>query len=428
MANLRTFCYRASHRVMAGLAQELRISPNVHYRPAGYNASRVLSLRLVGVNPAYLPKVKNLQAQLAMWAGLTDEYSVRIGHDSYSVIVEIPKPKNYWKQVTIEDLENRHFFRQGAVVTLGLGLQDEPKRINFTEPAMAHVFITGQTRSGKTNTERLIAWNVAHNTSPAEAKMLIFDVAKKGFKWADFNNVANLLHPVITSIETANQALSWLNREIEKRATKRHTKPRIFILIDELKALLDESRVAEAYLSRIASVGGEFGLHLILSTQYPQIKMLKSSELKRNVTTRLCGKVDAADSAVNALGIANSGAETLGGYGDFLLKDFSGLSRLTVAHIQAEHIAALPRAEIKPLDLPAADAVNSGPKPARQPEPIKPEQVALALFNPIGINKLAGELSIGSTKAKRVKQFADNMRIWAIEHGYNCLEAGEAIR
>ncbi len=255
MTDLKTFCYTASDRVMAGLAQELRISPNVHYRPTGYNASRVLSLRLVGINPTYLSKVKKLQTQLTMWAGLSDEYSVRIGHDSYCIIVEIPKPKTFWKQVTMEHMENYDLFKQGAVVTLGLGLQDEPMRINFNDKAMAHVFVTGQPRSGKINTERLIAWNLAKNCSPDIAKMLIFDVAKKGFNWADFGNVANLLHPIITDVETANKVLSWLGQEIEQRASKRYTKPRIFILIDELKALLDDSQVAEVYLIGLTQLG-----------------------------------------------------------------------------------------------------------------------------------------------------------------------------
>ena len=176
------------------------------------------------------------------------------------------------------------------------------------------------------------------------------------------------------------------------------------------------------YLSRIASIGGEFGLHLVLSTQYPQIQMLKSAELKRNVTTRLCGRVDDAQAATNALGIPDSGAETLGGYGDFLLKDLSGLSRLTVAHLQPKHVEVLPKAEIVPLELPHSDVVNDGPKSARQPDEIEPEHVALALFNPMSINKLQTELNVGGSKATRIKRYADRIRQWAIEHGYKCLE------
>lgn len=189
------------------------------------------------------------------------------------------------------------------------------------------------------------------------------------------------------------------------------------MLIDELKALIDDSKVAAGYLARIASLGGEFGLHLVLSTQYPQAGMMGSAELKRNVTTRLCGKVDDSHAAHNALGVGGSGAEWLQGYGDFLLKNGEGLSRLTVAKIEPAHVALLPRREsIQPLELPDQDLVNNGPPPQRQPDPVEPAHVALALFEPMGINKLARELSIGSTKAKRVKEFANTIRQWAIDN------------
>lgn len=423
MSELSTFCYGASYRIIQALFQELQIVPKRHYTPSGYNSSRVMSFQLVGINPAYLPKVKRLQPQLTFWAGLTDEYQIRIGHNANSIIIEIPKPKRFWDRVTIEQLEAKHYIKPGPVATIGLGLQDEPKRVNFQESAMAHVFIAGQTRSGKTNTQKLIGWNLAHNTTPADARLIVFDVAKRGFKWSDFDNITHLMHPVIRNVTEADKVLSWLNLEIEKRATERYTRPRLFILIDELKALGDDSKVAMGYISRIASTGGEFGLHLVLSTQYPQIKLLGSSELKRNVTTRLCGRVDDSQAAVNALGIPDSGAETLQGYGDFLLKDFNGLSRLTVAHCQDKNISQLPRAEVQPLSLPDNDVVNNGATPTRKPEPIKPEQVALALFKPMSINRLQQELGIGGSKATRIKKFADRIRQWAIDNGYKCIDA-----
>jgi DNA segregation ATPase FtsK/SpoIIIE, S-DNA-T family len=423
MRDLKTFCYTASQRVMTGLAQELKVRPHLHYKPMGYNASRILSLRLVGLNPHYLKPIKAMQAELTLWAGLTDEYQVRIGHDSHSVIIEIPKPKVFWKQVTIEHLTERHYIRRGLVATIGLGLQDEPKRVNFQEAHIAHVLIGGQTRSGKTNTQRLFAWNLAHHTTPMECKLLIFDVVKRGHSWHDFTQLVHLAHPVITDIETADRVLAWLSLEFERRATTGYTSPRLFVFIDELKALLDDSPVATSYLSRLASQGGEFGLHLVLATQYPQIKMLGSAELKRNLTTRLCGRVDSADAAANALGVPDSGAETLGGFGDFLLKDDAGLSRLTVAHLQPKHVELLEHGPVPMLDLPDTPDIYTGPPPGRQPDDLEPAQVGLALFEPkLSINHLQRALAIGGNKATRVKRYADEIRKWAIEHGYRCIE------
>jgi len=420
---LRQFCYTAGRRVMAGLTQELQIQPNVHYRPTGYNAARVLSLRLVGINPHYLAKIRTMRDPLTMWAGLDDKHRVRIGWDGQSVIIEIPKPVSFWQQVTIEQLEQRHYLRRGIIATLGFGLQDEPRRINFQEATTAHVLITGLTRSGKTNTQRLIAWNLGRNSPPELVRLLILDVAKKGYRWADFGNVTHLAHPIITDIAEADRLLYWLVQEIERRGELGQVSPRLFVFIDELKALIDDSNVAAPYLARIAAAGAEFGLHLVLATQYPQIKMLGSAELKRNLSTRLCGKVDSADAASNALGLPDTGAESLQGYGDFLLRDFNGLARLTVAKLDSVHVGRLDRGEIGRLALPDMEDVYQEPRPRNQPDPFEPEQVAMALFHPeLGINKLAERLGIGNTKATRTQRFAEAIHAWGLAQGFSRLE------
>jgi S-DNA-T family DNA segregation ATPase FtsK/SpoIIIE len=404
---------------MKGLAQELNILPHQHYKPVGNNSARVNCLKLAGINPHYLAKIASMTNELSMFAGLDDEHKVRIGWQGRNILIEIPKPPSYWKQVTIETMEQRHYIRKGPIATIGLGLQEEPKRINFDGAIDPHVMISGQTGSGKTVSQKLIAWNLIKNTSPDESKLLIFDVATSGYEWDDFNNIPNLIHPVITEIKEADKVLTWATLEIGQRGMAKRTTPKIFFIVDELKALIEESKIAGKCLDKIAAEGRKFGLHLVLATQYPQINLMKGlSALKRNTNTRLCGRVDDASSSSNALGIPKAGAEYLQGYGDFLLKNIEGVSRLTVAHIQDKHIASLPRnITASNLDLPHLDTVNNGPPPIKQPEPIEPEQVALSLFNPMGINKLANELSIGSTKAKRVKLFADGIRKWAKNNG-----------
>jgi FtsK/SpoIIIE family len=420
----KRFAYQASTQVMNGLTQEIGLWPGRDYTPVGNNSARVVLLQLRDINPHYLDSVRSMQKSLTMWAGLDDKHGVRVGFSGHNILIEIPKPQPYWKQITIETMEARRMIRRGPVATLGMGLYDDPKRINFKEEAMAHVFITGQTRSGKTNAQRLIAWNLSRNISPTEGQLIVFDVAKRGYKWRDFGSVTSLAHPVVTTIEEADAVLTWLVDEINRRAEYGYITPRLFVLIDELKALTDDSKIASPALSRIASVGGEFGLHLILATQYPQIKMLGSAELKRNVTTRLCGKVDDASAATNALGLTGTGAETLQGYGDMLLRDFDGLGRMTVAKIEPSHVAALSHGEIGRLDLPmdGSDAINNTSEPRyHDPDPIEPDQLAMALFAPVGINKFAAQFEIGSPKADRILKFAGAVWRAARQQGYECL-------
>lgn len=58
-----------------------------------------------------------------------------------------------------------------------------------------------------------------------------------------------------------------------------------------------------------------------------------------------------------------------------------------------------------------------GDEVSGQSELLKPEEIAYALANPMGINRLAKALSIGSTKAKRLKEYVEdhnstNDRMW----------------
>jgi hypothetical protein len=439
---VENFCRNVGTSLMKGMTREpFGMVPVTsgegggHYLPRGLNSSRVFSLRLIGINPQKLDVLRNQEPQLRMYAGLSDQQRIRVGFSGRTIFLEVPKPESLWTKVSIELLENRRAIRKGHIATLGLGLDDMPLRIYFQREDVAHVFISGQTRSGKTTAQKLIAWNLAHHTSPPESAVVIIDTAKRGLRWKSFNQVCHLVHPVITRVEEAERVLTFICQQIDKRAgqTRNKQEAKLFVFVDELKALVDESQVCSNSLSRIASIGGEFGVHLVLATQYPQIKMLGSAELKRNVTTRLCGKVDDAVAAVNALGIRNSGAEALQGCGDFLLKDSHGLTRLTTANCTDKHIDQLPR-RVSVRRLPIANISDDtvyGDRPTEKkarssppaPDPLKSHQVALALYNEgtpgavMGVQKLrraVAELDggCGLKKAQRIQAFARDLIQW----------------
>ncbi|MBI3734807.1 MAG: DNA translocase FtsK, partial [Chloroflexi bacterium] len=71
-------------------------------------------------------------------------------------------------------------------------------------------------------------------------------------------------------------------------------------------------------LVRLLQRGREAGIHIIAATQKPSSQAM-SSVMKSNFPTRLIGKVASADDARVAAGIGGTGAEKLGGHGDFLL-------------------------------------------------------------------------------------------------------------
>lgn len=345
----------AAVNVMKGLAEELNAYPLIHFGNAALPDAaqlyrytircpeRVISLEVQGLDPQTRDKVRGKARILSEFAEIGEDVQLVIrSHARGIVSIEIPKPKELWLPVTVEDLLARGTIKSGAIATIGVSLRGQPQLVDFTQPHVTHVVIAGETQSGKTVAQQVLAWNLAYDTSPDEILIVIFDVAKQGYTWHRFEQLAHLAHPIVTTIEEAEQVLAWACGEIKRRGQERRKTPKLFLFIDELAALVKDSKNITSYLSELAAVGGELGIHLIVATQFPQIKLLGSPEIKRNLTTRLCGRVDDALTAVNVLGVKGSGAEELLGYGDFLLRQLGGGPiRIAVAKASNVNIDAL---------------------------------------------------------------------------------------
>ena len=89
-----------------------------------------------------------------------------------------------------------------------------------------------------------------------------------------------------------------------------------------------------------------------------------------------------------------------------------------------QELGRLPRVTEVPRldfgDLDPARVLEVTPSPSRA-EPVEPEHVAVALATGRGITWLAKELHIGSTKARRVKEFAQGIRAKLQELGYTII-------
>jgi S-DNA-T family DNA segregation ATPase FtsK/SpoIIIE len=281
--------------------------------------------------------------------------------------------------------------------------------VNFGDPLTPHLLTAGTTGSGKTNAQRLFIYDLAGQNEPGDLRLLLIDTRKRGRGWRPFASLPHLLHPIVTEDGEALRALAWAVAEMDRRAANGRTRPHIFVGMDEAQALLDREEFVKP-IGDLAAVGREFGLHLLLATQNPTKEQLGSTAIKRNVTTRLVGKVDSAQAAIVAAGIKESGAELLTGPGDQLLIQPTGVRRVTTALVTEQDTARLPGGEeIARLDLGEYEDVDHVLEQAgarSKAAPLEPEHVACALASGKGIGYLKNELSIGSARATRLKEFA----------------------
>ncbi|MBR0460662.1 DNA translocase FtsK 4TM domain-containing protein [Candidatus Saccharibacteria bacterium] len=216
---------------------------------------------------------------------------------------------------------------------------------------MPHLLIAGTTGSGKSVMTNTLITSLLYRNSPSDMKLVIVD--PKQVEMAQYEDIPHLLTPIITSTEKALSALKWSVNEMERRyslmakekvknivdynkkmaenggkvtmkdadgAEQQHDggkMPYIVIVIDEMADLMMMAgKDLEVLIVRIAQKGRAAGIHLVLATQRPEVKVI-TGLIKANIPGRIAFAVGSQiDSRIM---LDQSGAEKLLGQGDMLM-------------------------------------------------------------------------------------------------------------
>ena len=204
---------------------------------------------------------------------------------------------------------------------------------------MPHILIAGATNSGKSSCLNSIIVSLLLKVKPNQVKIIMID--PKMVELSLYNGIPHLLAPVIVEPKKAATVLSWVLDEMKNRFqmlldyncksiveynfmvkkdavkdTELKPLPYILVIIDELADLMMvAASEVEDSICRIAQMARAVGIHLIISTQKPVVKIL-TGLIKTNIPARIAFKVtDFTDSRVI---LDYGGAEKLIGRGDML--------------------------------------------------------------------------------------------------------------
>ncbi len=177
-----------------------------------------------------------------------------------------------------------------------------------------HVLVGGTTGSGKSEFLRTLVTSLAVSAPPEELTFVLVDF-KGG---AAFGPCAGLPHVVglVTDLDDhlVSRALASLRAELRRRerilasvgandltAYQRlrvagsEPVPRLVVVVDELRALVEELPEFVTGLVRLAALGRSLGVHLVLATQRPSGAL--NAEVQANVSLRIAFRMrDRADS------------------------------------------------------------------------------------------------------------------------------------
>ncbi len=293
--------------------------------PAGVNLSKILS------------RDKELALNLAV-----DKIRIEAPiPGTRSVGVEIPNARS--ADVRLRGvLESSDWKKSTDPLAFAVGKDISGKAVIANLAKMPHLLIAGTTGSGKSVMTNTLITSLLYRNSPSDMKLIIVD--PKQVEMAQYQDIPHLLTPIITQTEKALSAMKWAVGEMERRYTlmadekvkniadyntkiasqsskddeqKSSKMPYIVIVIDEMADLMMMAgKDLEMLIVRIAQKGRAAGIHLVLATQRPEVKVI-TGLIKANIPGRIAFAVGSQmDSRIM---LDQGGAEKLLGKGDMLL-------------------------------------------------------------------------------------------------------------
>lgn len=297
-----------------------------------------------------LEKIVGLQTNLA-YALAADSIRVEAPIPGKSLVgIEVPNKQR--QIIGLASLFNSPEYTDSPkplLTVLGKGITGEAL---FADVArMPHALIAGTTGAGKSVAIHNIIISLLFRNSPDQLRFIMVD--PKLVELTLYNGIPHLLTPVITDAKRVIIALKWCIKEMDRRLeilqshkvqniSSYHEKvyrpakkkfeesdspeteestlpeplPYIVVVIDELADLMSTyPKELEACIVRLAQKSRAIGIHLLLATQRPEVKVI-TGLIKANMPTRIALKVN---SQIDSRTILDQpGAEKLLGKGDML--------------------------------------------------------------------------------------------------------------
>lgn len=271
--------------------------------------------------------------------------------------------------ISDEEFANSH---KPLVMALGRTITGSPVYADLAR--MPHTLVAGTTGAGKSVTIHALVVSMLYRCGPDKLRFIMVD--PKRVELTAYNPIPHLLTPVITDAKKCIMALKWLAKEMERRYNILETEsvrdissyhenvlkpamekaakggtdnekplpeqmPYIVVIIDELADIMQAyPRELEGGIVRLAQMSRAVGIHLILSTQRPSVKVI-TGLIKANIPARIALQVASQIDSRTILDMG--GAEKLLGAGDtlFLSGEMSKPRRIQAPYISEKEVKAV---------------------------------------------------------------------------------------
>ncbi|MEM7578309.1 MAG: FtsK/SpoIIIE domain-containing protein, partial [Cyanobacteria bacterium P01_A01_bin.80] len=216
---------------------------------------------------------------------------------------------------------------------------------------VTHVLGGGRTRGGKSQFEKAAILYLARRYPPSVVQLALSDVKRVTF--SKFSQLPHLIAPVAKDAEKSAKLFSLLVEHMEARYQKfekvgvetigefnqkfypQIIMPRIVTLVDECFDLLTDKEYCDSIeldMMKLLAKAGGAGIHMMFYTQRPD-KNVINPLIRSNFPAKTAFATTRPEDSCIILGDDNTLAANLLGYGDFLYKTSTQVTRLQALYV-----------------------------------------------------------------------------------------------
>ena len=317
-----------------------------------------------------ISKIKGLQDDIALCLSALGIRIIAPIPGKGTIGIEVPNQKP--QIVSMRAIIGSEKFQKcGYELPFGIGKTISNESYVADLAKMPHILMAGATGQGKSVGLNAIIASLLYSKHPSELKFVLVDPKKVElslFRKIERHYLAKLPDSedaIITDVRKVVRTLNSLCIEMDNRyellkdAGVRNIKeynakfisrrlspveghrflPYIVLVVDEFADLImTAGREVEGPIARLAQLARAIGIHLIIATQRPSVKII-TGNIKANFTARIAFRViSRVDSATI---LDNNGAEQLVGRGDMLMSTGGDLVRLQCPFIDTPEVDAI---------------------------------------------------------------------------------------
>lgn len=317
-----------------------------------------------------ISKIKNLQDDIALSLSALGIRIIAPIPGKGTVGIEVPnkKPQTVSMRTIIG---SEKFQKSGYALPFGIGKTISNESYVADLAKMPHILMAGATGQGKSVGLNAIIASLLYSKHPAELKFILVDPKKVElslYRKIERHYLAKLPDSddaIITDVRKVVRTLNSLCIEMDNRYDLmkdagvrnikeynekfmnrklnpndgHHYMPYIVLVVDEFADLImTAGREVEGPIARLAQLARAIGIHLIIATQRPSVKIITGT-IKANFPARIAFRViSRVDSATI---LDSNGAEQLVGRGDMLMSTGQDLVRLQCPFIDTPEVEAI---------------------------------------------------------------------------------------